>query len=82
MIIITTGKKKVLHVCIEFECNEFVLVLGQIDLIYFEHLICISSTMIKNNTNPLVQLNLELIHIRYRTDSYIEVQIRILLKDE
>jgi hypothetical protein len=30
--------------CIEFECNEFVLVLVQIDLIHFEHSICISST--------------------------------------
>ncbi len=39
--------------CIEFECNEFVLVLVQIDLIYFEHSICISSTWIKTNANPL-----------------------------
>jgi hypothetical protein len=30
--------------CIKFECNQFVLVLGQIDLLHFEHLICISST--------------------------------------
>ncbi len=30
--------------CIEFECNEFVLVLAEIDLIHFEHSICISST--------------------------------------
>ncbi len=30
--------------CIEFECNEFLLVLVQIDLIHFEHSICISST--------------------------------------
>ncbi len=30
--------------CIEFECNKFVLVLDQIDLIHFEHSICISST--------------------------------------
>ncbi len=30
--------------CIEFECNEFVLVLVQIDLIHFEQSICISST--------------------------------------
>ena len=30
--------------CIEFECNEFVLVLAKIDLIHFEHSICISST--------------------------------------
>ncbi len=29
--------------CIEFECNEFVLVLVQIDLIHFEHSICIKS---------------------------------------
>ena len=50
MIFITTGKNKILVVClagaqcIEFECNEFVLVLVQIDLIHFEHSICISST--------------------------------------
>ncbi len=30
--------------CIEFECNKCVLVLVQIDLIHFEHSICISST--------------------------------------
>ena len=30
--------------CIKFECNEFVLVLVTIDLIHFEHSICISST--------------------------------------
>ena len=30
--------------CIEFECNQFVLVLVKIDLIHFEHSICISST--------------------------------------
>ncbi len=30
--------------CIEFECNEFVLDLVKIDLIHFEHSICISST--------------------------------------
>ncbi len=75
-------KKKVLVICIKFECNEFVLVLVQINLIHFEHLICISSTIIKTNTNPLVQLNLKLIHISYRTDLHIEVQIRILLKDK
>ncbi len=51
--------------CIKFECNKFVLVLVQIDLIHFEHLICISSTCIKTNTKPLVQLQLKLIHIRY-----------------
>ncbi len=68
--------------CIEFECNEFVLFFVQIDLIHFEHSICISSTWIKTNTNLLVQLELKLIHIRYRTDLHIEVQIRILLKDE
>ncbi len=39
--------------CIEFECNEFVLILVQIDLIRFEHSICISSTWIKTNTNSL-----------------------------
>ncbi len=46
MIVITTGKKGCLADarCIEFECNEFVLVLVQIDLIHFEHSICISST--------------------------------------
>ncbi len=68
--------------CIEFECNEFVLVLVQIDLIHFEHSICISSTWIKTDTNPLVQLKLKLMHICYRTDLHIEVQIRILLKDK
>ena len=41
--------------CIEFECNAFVLVLVQIDLIYFEHTKCISSTSIKTNTNLLCQ---------------------------
>jgi hypothetical protein len=30
--------------CIEFECNKFVLVLVQIDLMHFEHSKCISST--------------------------------------
>ncbi len=35
---------------IEFECNAFVLVLVQIDLIHFEHIKCISSTSIKTNT--------------------------------
>ena len=40
--------------CIEFEC---VLVLVAIDLIHFEHSICISSTWVKTNTNPLVQLH-------------------------
>ncbi len=30
--------------CIEFECNEFVLVLVQIDLIQFEHSYFVSST--------------------------------------
>jgi hypothetical protein len=40
-------------VCIEFECNcnEFLLVLVQIDLIHIEHSSCISSTWTKNNTN-------------------------------
>ena len=47
--------------CIEFECNKFVLVLDIIDLTHFEHSICISSTSIKINTNPIVQLQ----HIRY-----------------
>jgi hypothetical protein len=37
----------------------FVLVLVQIDLIYFEHTNCISSTSIKTNTYPL---HLKLIH--------------------
>ncbi len=32
---------------IEFECNAYVLVLVQIDLIHFEHTKCISSTSIK-----------------------------------
>ncbi len=49
-IVIRTGKKKVLVFClagarcIEFECNQFVLVLVQINLIHFEHSIGISST--------------------------------------
>jgi hypothetical protein len=43
--------------CIEFECNKFILVLVQIDLIHFEHSICISSTWIETNTNPLVNFN-------------------------
>ena len=51
--------------CIGFECNKFVLVLVQIDLIGLEHSICISSTSIETNTNPLVQLELKLIQIRY-----------------
>ncbi len=52
--------------CIQFECNKFVLALVQIDLIHFEHYsICISSTWIKTNANPLVQLQLKLIQIRY-----------------
>ncbi len=81
-------EKKVLVVClasarcIEFECNEFVLVLVQIDLIHFEQSICIGSTWIKTDTNLLVQLNFKLIHICYRTYSHIEVQIRILLMDK
>ncbi len=44
---------------IEFECNIFILVLVQIDLIHFEHIKCISSTSIKTNTNPS---QLRLIH--------------------
>ncbi len=39
--------------CIEFECNKFVLVLVQIDLIHFEHSNCISSTLTKTNINSL-----------------------------
>jgi hypothetical protein len=39
--------------CIEFECNAFVLVLVQINLIHFERTKCISSTSFKTNTNPL-----------------------------
>ncbi len=45
--------------CIEFECNKFVLVLAQIDLIHIEHSNCISSTLTKTNTNSL---HLRLIH--------------------
>ena len=51
--------------CIKFVCNEFVLVLVQIDLIRLEHLICISSTSFETNTNLLVQLELKLIQISY-----------------
>ncbi len=57
--------------CIKFESNEFVLVLVQIDLIRLEHSICISSTSIETNTNPLVQLELNLIQIRYIQGQYI-----------
>ncbi len=39
--------------CIKFECNEFVLVLVQIDLIHIELSNCISSTWTKTNTNSL-----------------------------
>ncbi len=39
--------------CIKFECNEFVLVLVQIDIIHFEHSNCISSAWTKTNTNLL-----------------------------
>ncbi len=39
--------------CIHFECNKFVLVLVQIDLIHIEHSNCISSTWFKTNTNSL-----------------------------
>ncbi len=39
------------------------LVLDQIDLMHFEHSICISSTQVKTNTNPTVQLSLKLIQI-------------------
>jgi hypothetical protein len=56
--------------CIEFECNEFVLVLVRIDLIHFEHSICISSTQIKTNTNLTVQLELKLIQITFKVDTY------------
>ncbi len=45
--------------CIEFECNAFVLVLVQIDLIHFERTKSISSTSFKTNTNLL---HLRLIH--------------------
>ncbi len=51
--------------------NEFVLVLVQIDLMRLEHSICISSTSIETNTNPLVQIELELIQIRYIQGRYI-----------
>ncbi len=36
---------------IKFECNAFVLVLVQIDLIHVEHTKCISSISIKTNRN-------------------------------
>ncbi len=38
---------------IEFECNKFVLVLVQIDLIHIEHSNCISLTGTKTNINLL-----------------------------
>ncbi len=46
--------RKIEHV--EFECNELILFLVQIDLIRLEHSICISSTSIETNTNLTVQL--------------------------
>ena len=49
--------------CIEFVCNEFVLVLVQIDLIYFEHSNCISSTSTKTNTNSLHSRSIHLISL-------------------
>ncbi len=56
---------------IEFECNAFVLVLVQIDLIHFEHIKCISSTSIKTNTNPS---QLRLIHtISYKIRHVIQI---------
>ena len=39
--------------CIEFVCNEFVLVLVQIDLIQFENSNCIRSICTKTNSNLL-----------------------------
>jgi hypothetical protein len=51
--------------------NEFVLVLVQIDVIRLERLICISSTSVETNTNPLVQLELKLIQIRFIQGRYI-----------
>ena len=39
--------------CIEFVCNQFVLVLVQIDLIQFENSNCIRSIRTKTNTNSL-----------------------------
>ncbi len=63
--------------CIEFECNKFVLVLVQIDVIHFEHSICISSTSIKTNTNRLVQLQLKLIHIHYIEGRYIQFRVKL-----
>ncbi len=56
---------------IKFECNEFVLVLVQIDLIHLEHSSCISSTSIETNSNPLVQLELKLIQIHYIQGRYV-----------
>jgi hypothetical protein len=57
--------------CIEFECNEFVLVLVQIDLIFLEHSICIISPSIETDTIPLVQLELKLIQNHYNQCRYI-----------
>ncbi len=51
--------------------NEFVFVLVQIDLICLEHSICIKSTSIETNTNPLVQLELKPKQIRYIQGCYI-----------
>ncbi len=56
---------------IKFECNAFVLLLVQIDLIHFEHTKCISSTSFKTNTNPL---HLRSIHtILYKIGHVIQI---------
>ncbi len=68
---------KIIRFLLEIECNKFVLVLVQIDLIHFEHSICISSTWIKTNTNSLVQLQLTLIHIRYIKGRYIQFRVKL-----
>ncbi len=47
--------------CSEFECNKFVLVLVQIDLIHIEHSNCISSTWTKTITNSLHSRSIHLI---------------------
>ncbi len=58
--------------CIEYVCNEFVLVLVQIELIQFEFSNCIRSICIKNNTNLL---HTNLIHSILRKNCTISRKI-------
>jgi hypothetical protein len=53
--------------CIEFVCNEFVLVLVQIDLIQFEFSNCIRSIRTKTNTNLFHRNSIHSISRKNRT---------------